>query len=58
MGQAKKDLAEQEAKLARQRMAIERKGYTYCVECDTPFTAKHGEIICKECWDYKISRAK
>ncbi|MFL0405226.1 hypothetical protein ACH0BP_26700 [Bacillus nitratireducens] len=57
MGQAKKDLAEQESKLARQRMAIESKGYTYCVECDEPFIAQHGEIICRECYDYKLDRA-
>ncbi|MCU4715769.1 hypothetical protein OCE25_26120 [Bacillus cereus] len=58
MGQAKKDLAEQERKLALQRMALESKGFSHCVECDLPFNAQHGEIICRECWDYKINKAK
>ncbi|MCY7766679.1 hypothetical protein [Bacillus inaquosorum] len=51
MGQAKKDLAEQEASKDRQRAAMKGKGYSFCQRCELPFKAKDGELLCEECWD-------
>lgn len=51
MGQAKKDLAEQEASKYRQRAAMKGKGYSFCQHCELPFKAKDGELLCEGCWD-------
>lgn len=55
MGQAKKELAEQEAKLARKDKYLEKKGYNKCVECQEMFIPKDGEIICGDCWEKKVA---
>lgn len=51
VGQAKKELAEQEANEYRQRAAMKGKGYSFCQHCDLPFKAIDGELLCKGCWN-------
>jgi len=54
MGQAKKQLEEQEAKEARRlNYLTQNEGYTICVECQKPFKSPHDSIICNECWEEK-----
>ncbi|MER1260612.1 hypothetical protein NQS41_10105 [Bacillus sp. C3(2022)] len=53
MGQAKKDLLEQEAKEARQRLAMKAKGLSICQICNLPFKAIDGELLCRGCWEEK-----
>lgn len=27
----------------------------FCCNCGEPFTSDYGEIVCRDCWDLKIS---
>lgn len=56
MGQAKKDLMEQEAKKARKEAYLLNNGYNKCSRCGELFIPEEDEQICPDCWKEVIEK--